>query len=69
MDMNILMNLILGCLSAVLTLYFSTKVVLGSLFSTNITFWALVKVIIYDTVFLASTIYLFYMLVTGKMLF
>jgi hypothetical protein len=67
--MNNLVILFLGCLSAVLTLYFSAKVVLGSLFSRNITFWALVKVIVYDTAFLASTIYLFYMLVTGKMLF
>lgn len=67
--MNNLVILFLGCLSAVLTLYFSAKVVLGSLFSGNITFWSLAKVIIYDTVFLLSTIYLFYMLVTGKMLF
>lgn len=67
--MNNLVILFLGCLSAVLTLYFSVKVILGSLFSTNITFWALVKVIIYDTIFLAGTIYLFYMLVAGKMLF
>lgn len=67
--MNNLVILFLGCLSAVLTLYFSAKVILGSLFSRNITFWALVKVIIYDIVFLAGTIYLFYMLVAGKSLF
>ena len=67
--MNNLVVLFLGCLSAVITLYFSAKVVLGSLFSKNFTFWSLVKVIIYDTAFLASTIYLFYMLATGKMLF
>lgn len=67
--MNNLVILFLGCLSAVLTLYFSVKVILGSLFSTNITFWALIKVIIYDIAFLAGTIYLFYMLVAGKSLF
>ena len=67
--MNNLVILFLGCLSAVLTLYFSVKVILGSLFSTNITFWALIKVIIYDIVFLVGTIYLFYMLVAGKSLF
>lgn len=67
--MNNLAILFLGCLSAVITLYFSVKVVLGSLFSKDFAFWALVKAIIYDTVFLASTVYLFYMLATGKMLF
>ena len=67
--MNNLVILFLGCLSAVLTLYFSAKVVLGSLFSRNITFWALVKVIIYDTAFLMASIYLFYSLITGKFLF
>ena len=63
--MNFIVYLILGSFDAVITLWFSAKVVLGSLYSPNITFWALVKVIIYDAVFLACTIF-FYMAMAGK---
>ena len=57
--------LVLGSLCAVITLWFSTKAVLGSLYSPDVTFWTLLKVSVYDIVFLSCTIF-FYMAMAGK---
>lgn len=57
--------LVLESLCVVITLWFSTKVVLDSLYSPDVTFWTLLKVSVYDAVFLACTVF-FYMAMAGK---